>query len=294
VVTALNPAVRTAYTSQWNLSVQHSLTVNDSIEISYLGSSAHHLPNPIDLSQCRPRADLFCDPATKPWPRYGLVLYADSAGNSSYEALIGKYDRRVDHGLNLQVEGPATFAVRQRFVSSAVWELPVGPGKRYGSDLPAWVALALGDWTVSGITVFASGQPVTLSAPNQTGSVLINHLPNRVCDGRNDRFSDNLRNNGFLWFDSACFPVPPIGYFGDSGPTVLPGPGINNWDVAVQKSFGIWREANRLQFRAEMYNTWNHTQFQQPNGDSGAGANFGRISATRPPRLIQLSIKLLW
>jgi hypothetical protein len=49
----------------------------------------------------------------------------------------------------------------------------------------------------------------------------------------------------------------------------------------------------RLQFRAEMFNAWNHAQFLQPNGDSGAGPNFGRISATRPPRLIQLAVKLL-
>ena len=50
----------------------------------------------------------------------------------------------------------------------------------------------------------------------------------------------------------------------------------------------------RLQFRAEMFNAWNHAQFLQPNGDSGAGANFGRISATRPPRLIQLAVKVVW
>jgi hypothetical protein len=43
-----------------------------------------------------------------------------------------------------------------------------------------------------------------------------------------------------------------------------------------------------------MFNAWNHAQFQQPNGDAGAGANFGRISATRAPRLVQLAIKLLW
>ena len=61
----------------------------------------------------------------------------------------------------------------------------------------------------------------------------------------------------------------------------------------MEKSFPL-RDTTRLQFRAEMFNAWNHAQFLQPNGDSGAGANFGRISATRPPRLIQLAVKLLW
>jgi len=67
-----------------------------------------------------------------------------------------------------------------------------------------------------------------LSAPNQTGSAFITPLPNRDCDGRTEQLSDNIRNNGFLWFDPTCFTVPPVGYFGNSGPTVINGPGLNN------------------------------------------------------------------
>jgi len=133
-----------------------------------------------------------------------------------------------------------------------------------------------------------------LTGPNQTGSTLINPLPNRVCDGRSNQLSSNIRNNGYLWFDTACFQVPPVGFFGNSGPTVLYGPGLNNWDLGVQKSFPLLRDTVRLQLRAEMFNAWNHAQFDQPNGNSGAGANFGRISATRAPRLIQLAVKLVW
>ena len=85
-----------------------------------------------------------------------------------------------------------------------------------------------------------------------------------------------------------------MGYFGNSGPTVLNGPGVDNWDMGVEKSFPLRDEATRLQIRAEMFNAWNHAQFLQPNGDSGAGTNFGRISSTRPPRLIQLALKVVW
>jgi hypothetical protein len=138
------------------------------------------------------------------------------------------------------------------------------------------------------------GQPVNLSAPNETGSPYITPLPNRVCDGRSSQLAGNIRDNGFLWFDTGCFTIPAVGYFGNSGARVLSGPGINNWDLGIQKFFPLRGERTRLQFRAEMFNTWNHAQFQQPNGDAGAGANFGRISATRPPRLIQLALNLLW
>src|SRR5262249_1053323 len=161
-----------------NLSVQHSAGRNDSVEFTYLGSSTHRLPNPVDMGQCRPAANLFCDPGTRPWPRYGLMLYADSAGNSSYEAFIAKYEHRTSLGLNVRVEytlgkalsdswqasltgsnqvticrrcskGPATFDVRQRGVASAVWELPFGHGTRWGGGVPRWADLAVGGWTVT-------------------------------------------------------------------------------------------------------------------------------------------------
>jgi Domain of unknown function (DUF4372) len=72
-----------AYVSQWNFSLQRSLSRSDSIELEYLGASGHQLVNVYDLDQCRPSANLFCDPATKPWPRYSALLYVDSTGNSS-------------------------------------------------------------------------------------------------------------------------------------------------------------------------------------------------------------------
>jgi hypothetical protein len=270
------------------------------------------------LGQCRAAESLLCAPNTRPWPRYGLMLYEENEGNSSNHAMIAKYERRLERSLNLRVEytlakaladtwqatnsssnqitvcrecskGPNNFDVRHRLVGSAVWELPWRRGTPGG-----WAAAAIRGWSVTAITAFSTGQPVTLRAPNQTGSPFITPLPNRLCDGRSGRLSGNIRDNGFLWFDTACFAIPAVGYFGNSGGTVLTGPGVNDWDLGIQKWFPLGTEAARLQFRAEMFNAWNHAQFQQPNGDAGAGANFGRISAARPPRLIQLGVKLLW
>ena len=318
LVTLLNHGYRTTYSAQWNFSVQHTLGRSDFVDLSYLGSTTHRLPNVIDMGQCRVTADLLCNPSTRPWPRYGLMLLQDGAGNSSFEAFIAKYERRIDRGLNLRIDytfakslsdawqatngsgnqiatcrtcskGPTNFDVRHRAVASAVWELPFGRDHRSRS----WAAIVAGGWTVTAITTFSTGQPVALIAPNQTGSPFITPLPNRVCDGRSDQLSDHVRDNGLLWFDSRCFTVPAVGYFGNSGQTVLNGPGINNWDLGTEKSFAVG-EGARIQVRAEMFNAWNHTQFLPPNGDAGAGPNFGRISGTRSPRLIQLALKVLW
>jgi hypothetical protein len=224
--------------------------------------------------------------------------------------LITRYGRRTEGGLNFRLEytfgktlsdawessllprgqvascracdkGPATFDVKHRAVGSVVWEVPFGTGR-----------LASG-WTISAIATMATGQPVLLTGPNQTGSLFVNHLPNRICDGRDSNLSSNIRRNGFLWFETSCFRVPPTGYFGNSGATVIYGPGINNWDLGVAKLTRL-NESLGVQIRAEFFNAWNHTQFQQPNGNAGAGANFGRISAARKPRLIQFAMKLVW
>jgi hypothetical protein len=316
-VQAIDPNFRTASISHWNVSVEKSIGLEDSFRVDYLGSSGHHLPYLLDASQCHPTATLYCDPSTRPYPRYGLLLYTNSSGNSSYQALVAKYDHRLNSDLSVRVEyafakaltdswqssltgsqisdcrrcskGPATFDVRHKAVGSIVWSLP-----SVRANLPRWADVAVRDWTLSAIVTLATGQPVLLTAPNQTGSPFVRPLPNRICDGRSNDLASNIRNNGMLWFNTACFPVPLAGYFGSSGPTVLSGPGVNNWDVGVQKFFEIGREMARLQLRAEMFNAWNHAQFDQPNGYAGAGATFGRISATLPPRLVQISLKLLW
>ena len=136
--------------------------------------------------------------------------------------------------------------------------------------------------------------PNNVIPPNQTGSADITPLPNRICDGRSDPLSGKIRSNGFLWFDTSCFGVPNVGYFGNSAPTVINGPGLNNWDVGVLKVFPLVRDSIKLQLRGELFNAWNHAQFGQPNGNAGAGPNFGRISASLPPRLIQVAAKVYW
>ena len=170
-VEGLDPNFRTDYVSQWNISIERSAGLSDTFELEYLGSSGHRLPNVSDPPQCRPAANLFCNPSTRPYPEYGLVIYADSSGNSSYEALVGKYTHRLASGINLSVEyafakaisdswqsnlninqisdcrkcskGPATFDVRQRAVSSLLWNLPFGHNQRLGTNLPGWADVAV-------------------------------------------------------------------------------------------------------------------------------------------------------
>ena len=80
--------------------------------------------------------------------------------------------------------------------------------------------------------------------------------------------------------------------FGISSRSPLHGPGINNWDVGIQKFFRITEQA-KLQFRAEMFNAFNHTQFGNPSSNV-ASSSFGLVGGARAPRLVQFGLKLLF
>ena len=112
-----------------------------------------------------------------------------------------------------------------------------------------------------------------------------------------------MRTNGLLYFDTAAFQLPAMFTPGNCGRNVLRSPGIDNWDLAIQKH-NRFRERLLLQTRFEFFNIWNHTQWQIFSGRSGGGvtygrpgfgsASFGRVTAARDSRLIQLAMKLMF
>lgn len=319
----LRPSDRTPYVNQWNLSIQHSFTGSDVLEVVYMGASGHNQQNRYEGAQCIVGPDLRCDPATKPYPRYASLLTADFNGNSSYEALVGRYHHRTRGGLDLRFEytygkalndhfeggsneeqitncrrcdkGSASFDIKHRAVASLIYQLPFGRGRRFGATMPRPVEVIAGGWSATTIATFATGAPFDITAPNTTGFGNITQRANRLCDGRSDQLQDNLRSNGLKWFDTSCFVAPASGYYGNAARNVLYGPGINNWDIGIQKSFPIpVREGTRLEFRGEMFNAFNHAQFGAPSSGTGAPATFGLISSARAPRLVQFALRLLF
>jgi hypothetical protein len=94
------------------------------------------------------------------------------------------------------------------------------------------------------------------------------------------------------WFDTSCFAAPPAGYFGNASRNVMYGPGINNWDIGVQKIFPVW-ERFKIEFRGEMFNAFNHAQFGAPNS-LVSSPTFGLISSVGAPRLIQFALRAIF
>jgi hypothetical protein len=100
------------------------------------------------------------------------------------------------------------------------------------------------------------------------------------------------------YFNTAAFGRPPAGSIGNAPSSVIRGPGINNWNASLFKNFKV-REKLKAQFRAEAYNTFNHSQFSSldvspkfdPQGNN-TNAQFGQLTAARSPRIMQFALRL--
>jgi hypothetical protein len=111
--------------------------------------------------------------------------------------------------------------------------------------------------------------------------------PNQVAPLRR---LDPQRSGGY-YFDPSSFVDAPLGQIGNAPRTICCGPGTANLDLGVHKLIAV-REKVKLEFRTEIFNGFNHTQFFNPDGNITNGTSFGQVSRARDPRLIQLAVRL--
>jgi hypothetical protein len=167
----------------------------------------------------------------------------------------------------------------------------LGKGRRYATG---GVANAIaGGWTFSGIADFTTGawRRVTTNDVSGTG---YGAMPNRICDARDVPGG----RNRLQWFNTACFENPAFGTWGNSPMGVFEDPGINNWNLSVQKNITVKfpNENARIMFRTDFFNAFNHTQWGNASNSTlqSGNVNAGRISSTRAPRQIQFSLTFLF
>jgi hypothetical protein len=194
----------------------------------------------------------------------------------------------------------SSFDIRHNFVVSYDYQLPFdhfgGPSR-----------LVKG-WRLSGITRFSSGLPVTLVETDDNsllgtagaGAISLpidtpNFTPGSLSIG-------NPRSATTPYFNTALFSPETLGTLGNARRRFFSGPGLNNWDMALLKDTLITESMN-LEFRAELFNAFNHAQFNLPDGNitdaqtvssTGRLQGFGTITSAQPPRIMQLSLKLIF
>jgi Carboxypeptidase regulatory-like domain/TonB dependent receptor len=224
--------------------------------------------------------------------------------NSSYNAATIKAERRFSNGLQFLAHytfsktvtdrgdwqwnrrlgrGEAGFSHPHRFVSAVTYETP------WGRTLPGLFKTLLWGWRVSTITIFESGDALTVFNNQSSARDFEPDMPDLVGDPNLPRGQRTF----LRYFNTSAFADPGDDRKGAAGPGIVRGPGINNWDISLAKVFRL-SERWSLEFRGDMYNAFNHAQWDEiDTGFSTAGDNqFGRITGAREPRVAQLSLKI--
>ncbi len=193
----------------------------------------------------------------------------------------------------------SSFDSRQRLVASYVYELPIGRGRTYLSNLSGVANGFAAGWGVNGVTTFQLGYPLGMTVtPNNLSTYAYgsNTRPNLV-SGCTRKVGGGIFNrlgvaegSASNYFNTACYTAPPIFTYGNESRTdnALRTPGIANYDFALYKDTPI-HENLTLQLRIEAFNLFNRVQFGSPNSILG-NPQFGNITTDlNNPRLLQVA-----
>jgi hypothetical protein len=207
-------------------------------------------------------------------------------GSDSFDAT-----NPIDPG---QTRALSSFDVPHNLVASYTVQLPFDHFIGGGDIAKRFTA----GWELSGVSTFAKGEPVQLSE-NDDNSLLGAFNANVDVPSYSNNGSTLYENKnprkGLPYFTPGFFQPEPVGQVGNAMRRYFSGPGLDNYDMALLKSTTI-TESTKLQFRAEAFNVFNHTQFKNPNGtvnNTGLGG-FGYVTSAQDPRIMQVALKFLF
>lgn len=300
-----------AYIQQWNFYLERMLRSNLVLKAGYVGTKSTGLeiarnpntpaPGPGDVQGRRPFTNL------------SSVRLFRSEGFASYHGLEVTAEQRFSGGVSFNGaytwsrtidnqgtqdpynysldKGLSGFHLAHRFSLAGVWEVPFGRGRRFGSGSRGVVNAILGGWQASGIMVFRTGTPLTITTQGDllnTGGGYT-QVPNKLRDP-NLESGDRSRTR---FFDTDAFVRPAQYELGNAGRNILIGPGSRNLDLSISKVFPI-TEKRMLQFRGEAFNATNHPNWGNPGTTLGT-ASFGTITSNENlPLVLQLGLKLIY
>ena len=190
--------------------------------------------------------------------------------------------------------GPSMFDARHRLVLSYQWSLP------FLQHSTNWYGKVLGNWQLNGIFTAMSGTPFTVFDSNDVSlqgqapeiSGFSSNRPNVIGN------PNSGPRTAAQWFNVSAFqritqdPNSPVEQFGNEGRNAVEGPGYVNWDFSAFKNIRL-TESKEVQFRGELFNVLNHTNFRLPVSDIES-QTFGQIQSDVSPRVIQVALKFLF
>jgi hypothetical protein len=306
---------------QWNFNIQRQLPGGILLEAGYYGNKLDHMWRQIDGNPAPPEPGninanrLYTRtlvPGTGDTITLGSVVRIQKDGWSAYNALQTKIEKRYSNGLTFiasyaysktlalgdtsgvqnQLDWLADKAVssqdmRQHFTGSAVYQLPFGRGREFGSSWNPVTNAVLGGWSFAPIVTVSTGLPLNITVngnPSNTGSGV--DRPNVV--GKWQLADPTVAE----WFNTAAFVANAPYTYGNAGRNIIRAPGLVNLDLALHKSFRITERVS-AQIRVESFNATNTPALGAPNTVLG-NALFGQITSAGSARDNQLGLKVLF
>jgi Carboxypeptidase regulatory-like domain/TonB dependent receptor len=332
---SVDPNIRTPYMQQWFFGFEYELPSNMVAAISYVGSHGADLFGLFNGNEAVPTPNQEA-PLAPRRPDPNIDASIDTLRSdlfSNYDGLQARLEKRFSHGIEFEASytyshalddasdanlgsqnqgdfryqndpaleyGNADFDIRHRFAFNYVWDLPFGNGRWIGSNWTGWRDEVAGGWQFSGIVTAQTGNwftptddLVNVSNSDGGGAVFNAARPNVVGNPNGKPCVP-----GTLFNTCAFVANNVLGTFGDAGRNIIRGPGLENWDFSVLKTFPV-REEMRFEFRAEFFNIFNHPNLTfadetttNENFSTERGApQFGFATAARAPREIQFALK---
>jgi hypothetical protein len=319
---------KTPRTQQWNVGLVRQLYARGVVDVSYVGSHGDHLIRPIDINYPNPADVLRLGSVNlaRPYQGYGSITLRETTARSNYWGILTSFKHDAGAAGSLTVnytlsrnrtdstndrdaidipQDPNNLAVeyadartdrRHILTANYVYMLPF-----FKDSDNALLKGILGEWQIAGITSINSGQPIPRISESTNG-FLRGGRPNIVGDPAAGEQTANL-----YWFNPNAYAPAANGTYGNSVRSEFRQPGRNQTDLSISKNW-LFNRTQRIQFRADMINAFNHTQwFSDPSANgldntctvslttcNPPNDTFGQIIATHAPREIQLGIKFYW
>jgi hypothetical protein len=323
-----DPHIKNAFIQQFNFNVQQEFPKGFMVQAGYVGSLGDRLwmGNQANAAPYSAGGSAANAQSRRPFlPQdYAGITSITNIGYSNYNSLQVTAQKRLSAGYTIQLAytfsksldsgsyadadggteqnpldpleyAPSDFNQKQLLRINGVWNLP--QFKKLG-----FMQYAAGSWELSGIVNYSSGIPFSvdtgapapwLGAGRDIGNLRMNLTGTNPCAGCGGR--DSWARTGY--FNTAAYAsplLPPYTYgtFGNSGRNSLVGPAYNDTDLSAVKNFPFLpRENSKVQFRADIFNLFNRTPFNNPTYSSPSSA-FGLITSAGDAREVQVALRL--
>ena len=324
------PDVGTSYSYMYLLNVQRSLGKNMALEVGYSGALHKRLQTLQNMNPAVPGTSNIS--TRRAFPEFSWLQVVQAGGYGNYNGLGVKLTQRFTAGFTTMISytwskaldtgsairgnsgdiypqnslclrcdyGYSAYNTPHRFVTSVIYELPFGKGKRFAGNLSgtggAVVNQIIGGWQLSSIVTIQSGRPINLTTWDSPGQGLFGET--RLVQIGPDPYMPDGQRNSDMWLNRSAFRNTNAGEFGNMARNALIGPSQITWDFSAIKNFSIVEE-HKLQFRFEAFNVANHPVLGNPNGWGSStqtpNVNFGRILGTAGNmRILQFALKYIF